>query len=261
MNTILVSSHRRSGTHFLIDSLRKNIEGAHFPNHLFLPADFNLGSLFSKKQKIYDVFIKFLDQPGPIIIKSHLLPEECNLGSPKDKYEELIQEIYAQSSKLYIHRNGKSVLVSLYKFLAPDCTFSEFIRQPNDHIVYEMRSEKSFDLDRVSYWAQHIREWQAAPDVTQISFENLLSNFNADMNKILASLGHKGPIEVSKPLLPRYPILQGIQKKMSTFGVMNLPENSSVRPTKRSKQQGGDFFKDSLDALFFEEQSGALTID
>lgn len=258
MNTILVSSHRRSGTHFLIDSLRKNIRGAEFPNHLLLPADFNLGSLFSKKQSIYDVFIKLLDAPGPVIIKSHLLPEECNLDSPQDKYEALIQDIYAQSSKLYIQRNGRSAMISLYKFLRPTCSFGAFLRQPNDHIVKEIRSGKSFDQNRVSYWAHHCREWHNAPDVCQVSFENLLNDFNAEMMTILEFLGQVAPLEVSKPLLPKYPLLQGIQKKMSTFGLVGLPENSSVRPTKRAKLQGGNYFQDAQDDLFFKEHSGEL---
>ena len=67
MKLILVTSHRRSGTHFLIDTLRLNIKNAVFPNHRYLPSDFNLGSLFSKDQKILETF-KYLTEKYPIVI-------------------------------------------------------------------------------------------------------------------------------------------------------------------------------------------------
>ena len=250
MNTILVSSHRRSGTHFLIDSLRKNIQAANFPNHARLPADFNLGSLFSKKEQIYDIFTKLIDSPGPSIIKSHLLPEECNIGSPRDKHEELIKEIFVQSKKLYISRDGKDVLISLYKYLKPVCSFSDFIRQQNDHIVKEIRSFQVYDSNRVSYWSYHINQWQGIDSVKYLSFDALMNDFQETIHDILTTLGYDIPTLIEKPHIPKYLFWHAIQKKMNHFGLARLPESSSVRPNKGSKTSGALHFSES-DLEFF----------
>jgi len=234
MNTILVSSHRRSGTHFLIDSLRKNISHAEFPNHRHLPADFNLGSLFSKKEKIYSIFTKLIDSATPVIIKSHLLPEECHIPSPKDKFEALINDIFMESQKLYISRDGKDVLISLYRFLSPTASFSEFIQERNDHIVKEIRSAQDYDLNRVSYWSYHINQWLKEDAVKFISFADLMSNFAMTMNDILNFLDFPQSDEMGKPLIPNNLLWHNLQKKLNHYGLAKLPECSSVRPNKSS---------------------------
>ncbi len=261
MNTILVSSHRRSGTHFLIDSLRKNIDSAEFPNHYSLPADFNIGSLFSKQEKVYTVFKKLIDSPTPVIIKSHLLPEECNIQTPRDKYEVLIKEIFDNSRKLYIYREGKPVLISLYKFLKPACSFSEFIREENDHIVKEIRTQQDFDANRVRYWSHHIRQWLQEASVKQVSFSDLLTRFPETMADVLNFLGFDLPPSLEKPGIPSNLFLHGIQKKLYSLGLGPLPENSSVRPNQVSKAPSTQYFTDLKDEAYYQTQKGELHID
>lgn len=251
MNTILVSSHRRSGTHVLIDSLRKNIPSADFPNHALLPADFNLGSLFSKQERVYKIFSRLIDSPTPVIIKSHLLPQECFIKTPSDKYETLIRNIFDESQKLYISRDGRDVLISLYKFLKPSGSFSDFIREQNDHIVQEIRSFQDFDANRVAYWSHHVREWQKLKDVQQVSFATLMDDFQGTMAGILTHLGCEIPHTIEKPEIPRHLFWQGVQKKLHHFGLAKLPENSSVRPNKGSKYSGAHAFSEQ-DLTFYE---------
>lgn len=237
MNTILVSSHRRSGTHFLIDSLRKNISGSEFPNHRHLPADFNIGSLFSKQEKVYTIFKKLLLGKGPVIIKSHLLPEESYFPTPQDKYEDLINEIFIQSKKLYISRDGKDVLISLYKYLKSESPFGEFIREPNDHIVHEVRSSQDFDMNRVSYWSYHVNQWQRQNAVYFLRFEDLIKDFDTTMGQMLGELGYNIPQSLGKPQIPDHMLWHHFQKKLNHFGLAPLPECSSVRPNKRTARK------------------------
>ncbi|NQV49075.1 MAG: hypothetical protein HQ507_01155 [Candidatus Marinimicrobia bacterium] len=261
MNTILVSSHRRSGTHFLIDSLRRNIDSAEFPNHYSLPADFNIGSLFSKQEKVYAIFNKLIDSPTPVIIKSHLLPEECNIQTPRDKYEVLIKEIFDNSRKLYIYREGQPVLISLYKFLKPACSFSEFIREENDHIVKEIRRYQDFDANRVRYWSHHIRQWQLEASVKHVSFSDLLTHFPETMEAVLNDLGFDLPATLEKPGIPKNLFLHGIQKKLYSLGLGALPENSSVRPNKGSKTIDPQYFSELKDEAYYQNQKGELQVD
>jgi len=232
MNAILVSSHRRSGTHLLIDSIRKHVKGAEFPNHRHLPADFNLGSLFSKDERVFKVFKNFLETDRPIIIKSHLLPEECDLKAPRDKFEALILEIFEQAKKVYVAREGKAVLISLHRFLKSDSNFSDFIREPNDHIVRELRSEAPFDANRVAYWAYHQAAWNGTAEVHTIDFSDLVKRFEPTMESLLAFLEQPVPEHLSLPQVPRIMWLHHLQKKLNHFGLAPLPECSSVRPNK-----------------------------
>ena len=252
MNTILVSSHRRSGTHFLIDSLRKNISDAEFPNHRHLPADFNLGSLYSKSEKVYSVFTKLINTGKPVIIKSHLLPEECHLASPRDKHEELIKEIFIRSKKMYIARDGKDVLMSLYKYLKPVCSFSEFIRESNDHIIKELRSAQEFDSNRVAYWSYHINQWRLEETVKQIHFSDLMNNFKPTMSDILEFFDYPLPKTIERPAIPRNILWHGIQKKLNHFGLAPLPESSSVQPNKVKKLPKRTYFSDIDDEYYLK---------
>tara|TARA_B110000495_G_C23040086_1_gene623242 strand:+ start:3310 stop:4095 length:786 start_codon:yes stop_codon:yes gene_type:complete len=251
MKIILISSHRRSGTHLLIDSLRANIEDSIFPNHRELPADFNLGTLFSKDEKIFDTFKLLIKNNSTVIIKSHLLPDECNIKNPKDKFETFIKEIYNSSKKLYIYRDGKDTLVSLYRFLKPSIPFSEFLRQKNDHIVKEIRLEKKFDINRILYWSYHVNQWKLDKSVKNISFSDLNSDFESTLCNVLQFL-HCPIIEpLHKPQIPKNKLLHGLRKKLNHYGIGSLPESSSVRPNKGNANLGIQYFNDDSDSEFY----------
>ena len=147
---ILVNSHRRSGTHLLIDSLRLNCPEAVFPTHIHLPGDFNIGTLYGQSEKAYRVFKRFIEAIPVLIIKSHLLPEELNLSDPQNKYEELIVHIYQSAINLNVYRSGEDVLKSLYHFLDNGGDFLQFLQSRNDHFVYS-RPAADIDENRVRY--------------------------------------------------------------------------------------------------------------
>lgn len=255
MKVILVNSHRRSGTHFLIDALRLNIKNAAFPNHWRLPADLNLGSLFSKDEKVFRIFKKFIKDFSPLIVKSHLLPEECNMPSPRDKHEELIKEIYQRSEKFYIYRDGKDTLVSLYKFLKPGVDFSTFIRTENDHIVYSVRDKQDFDENRVAYWGHHVSSWMGKKDIEIVSYEKLYTDFDGTARQIIKAINLTTSDIVKQPKLPRNKLWHGIRKKLNNLGVTGLPESSSVRPSKGMIRAGENYFTNIDDANYFKKHS------
>jgi hypothetical protein len=248
---LLVNSHRRSGTHFLIDYLRKNVPDAHFPNHWSLPVDFNIGSLFSKDEKVFTVFKEFINTEDILIIKSHLLPEELTIENPKDKFEELIKEIFEDSTKLYIQRDGKDVLVSLYHFLNSNVSFENFIKTPNEHIPKEIRIEKEFDKNRVIYWGYHVESWQSQPDVYSIDFSDLKKNSETSLKILLKSIGLSSS-RIQKPNFPKNKFTHSIQKKMNHFGLMDLPESSSVRPRKGIEGDNKNYFTKRINEFFDE---------
>ena len=251
MKTILVSSHRRSGTHFLIDSIRANIDNSIFPDHRKLPADFNLGSLFSKDYKILKIFKELINMDSTVIIKSHLLPEECNIKNPNDEYEELIKQIFISSKKLYISRDGKDTIVSLYKFLDPTIDFSEFIRSKNDHIVKEVRSENYFDKNRILYWSYHKNQWEKEEDVFQLQFQDLSDQYEKSIQEVLKFLNEPTPKNIIKPQIPKIKIWNRFRKRLSKYGIGKLPESSSVKPDQGKSFRGINSFNNEADIAFF----------
>ena len=253
MNTILVSSHRRSGTHFLIDALRKNIYGAEFPNHRHLPADLNIGSLYAKDEKVYSTFKKLIKSHETVIIKSHLLPEESYLPEPRDKHEELISTLFNESKKIYISRDVTDVMISLHKYLRSQKTLSEFIREPNDHIVKEIRKTQPYDANRIRYWDYHINSWKQTESTKSITFVELMRDFEFTMKQILSDFGYPLPDMLGKPMIPNNLLWHHIQKKLNHFGLAPLPECSSVRPNKWSSSEKLTFSEE--DDIFVRDNS------
>lgn len=255
-NWIIVNSHSRSGTHFLIDTLVNNIKGAVFPNHKNLPRDFNIATLIREKnEKIYQTFKDILDnsQNKIIIVKNHLLPEELNLERPQDKYEEFLKQIFSDSKNVYIYRNGKDVLTSYYKYFN-DLTlpFSKFIRQKNDYIS-PLRQEKDFDANRVKYWTYHIECWKKHPDTVIVKYEDLKTDFENTLKNILESLGENIPDKLHKPGVPKNILLHRIRLKLNKLGLIKNLKSSSVKPRKGITGDFKNFFSEE-DIEFFNQQ-------
>lgn len=112
-NSILVASHRRSGTHWTIDSIRHNFPSVNnqfitleriLPNH---PSPMNL-----------DEFNSYLDNKGEkAIIKTHLTPFEVEKMADYH-VKKIIQSIFNRSKIVYVVRDGRDVLNSLFYYVS-----------------------------------------------------------------------------------------------------------------------------------------------
>ncbi len=258
---ILLNSHRRSGTHFLIDSIRKNFNGAYFPNHYQIPADFNIGSLFEKSDRITNTFLKLINQNNnPVIIKSHLLPEEMDITNPQNRHEELIKEIFDTSMKLHVHRDGKDVLTSLYHFIYPgnQTSFLDFLEEPNDHIVRQIRTPSTFDANRVRYWSYYVSSWIRRNDTLNISYGELKNDFDQTIEKVSNHLQLE--LKFNPPQSPAFPkgkLFHNIRKKLNHFGLVSLPESSSVRPRKGIEGDYVSYFEKTEVLKFYNSELNA----
>lgn len=248
---ILVSSHRRSGTHFLIDSLQANLKDSMFPAHRKLPKDFNIGSLLRKDETIYEVFKKLLSADAWVIIKSHLLPEETRIVKPKDKYEELVSYIYAHAFKCYVHRNGKDTLVSLYHFLNKN-DFKQFLREQNDHFACTRSFDPSIDENRVRYWSYHVHSWLNEDNVCSVRFEDLKNDFSETVGQVIASLGQPPPKRMTKPELPKNKPTHYLQLMLFKQGLLHRVKSTSVRPRKGRIGDSSSYFDHEDDTYFLE---------
>jgi hypothetical protein len=232
---IMVNSHRRSGTHLLIDALCHNLEQAVFPAHRHLPKDFNIGSLFRQDPNILQVFDETLTRHATVIIKSHLLPEEMDI-TPSNVYEQRVKDIYDHAQHVYVYRDPRDTLRSLAGLLDDTGDLMTFINTPNDHFV-PSRAKSDADSNRTRYWAHHLAAWRdvakATPEKAKlVRFEDLRQDFQTTMHEVMDFLGEPRQDHYHVPKLPQNQLLHRLMLKAHKWGLVKQVPSSAIRPGK-----------------------------
>ena len=201
---LLVISHQRSGTHFLIDSIQNNFNDAIYGpirpshcvlEHLFLPHD------QVTTDEMYDYLFGSRPDNQIRLIKTHILPTELDkaLQAPgflrNDKERRIIEHLYYEAEKVHIYRDVYDTLISRYHYekngggilVAMKDRFenmspSEYIRSRNYYIM-PSRGPMQFDDTVVAYLANHSREW-FDKDVYHVAYEDLKGNYEGALLKL-----------------------------------------------------------------------------
>jgi hypothetical protein len=220
MNNILVVSHERSGTHFLIESILANIENSIFPRirpsfstleNLLLPHDIDITKAWERF--IYD------DNHHTKIFKTHLTREELLMALDSEGYltkadREILKRIIASSKVVYISRKTDDVMYSLYWLMKnggglqkssnitlQTADFSQFIRMPNYHIM-PIRRFEWFDYSLPRYHFYHMKSWSDNCDY-HLTYEQLKENYSDVMHKLINFLGvSSNKIDINPPPNP-----------------------------------------------------------
>lgn len=206
MNNILVVSHERSGTHFLIESILANISNSVFPKirpsfstieNLLLPHDQDITEKWSE-------FV-FNDNGDTKIYKTHVTREELLKALNEEGYlnkseKNILNAILMSSKIVYISRNTEDVMYSLYNFMKNGgalqnastqrleaADFSQFIRMPNHHIM-PIRAFDWFDYSLPRYHNYHVRSWRDNCDY-YINYESLKGSYAEEAYKLMSFLG------------------------------------------------------------------------
>lgn len=200
MSYILVASHRRSGTHFLIDSLINNLSGI---SYKYL----NLDELLKPKQKNSEFGKNFLNYKKDVIIKTHTLLDFETFSHNKQAFN-FIQRIILPNVKIiYVIRDGRDVMVSLYNYLirtgtiSNQLSFRDFLESKNnfDNIF--------LDQNRIEFWRNHLKSWLDKPNVLYIKYEDLHNDFKKTLGNIALFLNKDLNKILERPELKKYNIL------------------------------------------------------
>ena len=209
MKFILVSSHPRSGTHFLINSILSTSNKFLFP--LVRPSFLTLENLMLTHDKnILDLWLSEIKNANKLkkvlIFKTHCtfddLQHFINEEKVFKKEAKLIEYIYLNSIILNIKRDKINTLKSWFFFSKSNMLltvnsssirhkklkFSDFIRLKNLHKINIYRS---FDYDEnlVKYLGFHHYNWnQVKGSILHIDYEDLQGNFQICIEKILTYL-------------------------------------------------------------------------
>jgi hypothetical protein len=201
INHIFVISHRRSGTHIVIDTIRNNFADYSGP---FLNVD--QVERRHKDRITLDQFMSQLSGP-PKVIKSHMHRDIVAFFENNPRVTEFTENILKSSKIIYVYRDVRDVLTSLYFYIQSfrkdfaDINISEFIRMDNDFDGYVDQNKKK--LSRIEYWYFHVAGWYNynEKNILYISFEQLITDYDATVRLIGHFLNINQPDKIKNVLI------------------------------------------------------------
>jgi hypothetical protein len=203
---ILVISHERSGTHFLINSIALNF------GYQERQIDLDLTQGFSCAQPAQAAawFARCRGRVFSSVFKAHharplLMP--------------ILEPFRDEFHIFYIYRDGRDVMTSFWRYLnhlqpgwGPQTrTPGEFMRaRPFGGILQYQHGQ---DESMLSRWTSHVNGWHAAGSVAHlIAYEDLHRNFAVTIQRLGEIIGVKSPDKPLRPGLDAYSSLpwQGV---------------------------------------------------
>lgn len=194
---ILVVSHERSGTHFLINALTRAYD---YSEHFL---DFDQRALninYFEPRAIAKTMAEVANRRSSAIIKSHHTAEF---------FDGILDEVLKKTVVFYIHRDPVDVMISLWRFInrwqwregprrknALEFTAS----QPEGQMLRYQMVQQSSMLHR---WAHHVDGWTAAAegrerihvvrfDQLKEGYEQTVANFGGLLGRRTGSLTQPG---------------------------------------------------------------------
>ncbi|MHA1230810.1 MAG: sulfotransferase domain-containing protein [Candidatus Helarchaeota archaeon] len=174
---VIVISHRRSGTHLLIDLIINN-----FPKY---NEYINLDRLIPCHEKYITLKeFKSIINKKPFVIKTHTHSNTKSFFQDCNNCDSFINTLFNKSKLIYVYRDGRDVLTSLYFFfnkLPKDLSFSNFIRMDNEfeHNTYNGK------MNRIEYWLYHLEGWfSSSRDILFITYNEIMNNYEEVINRI-----------------------------------------------------------------------------
>ena len=198
--TVMVVSHERSGTHFLINTLARAF--GYMPGAQRLDLDTPpLPINFYAHQNLQGFSAQLAGHNVSNVIKSH---HAADFMAP------VIDDVVKGARVLYIHRHPADVMHSMWRFLknlewreGPDCaTPAKLMRTPPEGALmrYQMVQHESM----LARWQAHVNGWADLADANQniemVRFEDLRDDYAG----VVAALGEKvigvSPSELTPPV-------------------------------------------------------------
>jgi hypothetical protein len=173
---IFVNSHRRSGTHLLIDSIRAN----------FAVVD----DWFHLEEDIFQALAT-----APVVVKDHEFRRGDKIASSQvwSSYLHWVSAslCYSLGRHIYIVRNPRDTLKSQFYFdlegiepafrLTRTASFADYLRMPSARAP-------GAGLNQVAYWCGHVASWIGHRDLLVLRYEDLTADREATLDRISAFL-------------------------------------------------------------------------
>jgi len=193
---VIVFSHERSGTHFLMNTLAENFG---YITNSWVNLDLELGVHFYSPHIFHQMFQQLHDKPVLNIFKSH---------HSFAFVENFIEYLTDQFHVFYVYRDPRDVMVSFRRILEKydwdrgpkAATVGEFMRaEPLGDILRYQKRQMPTILHR---WVSHVEGWIDCQErlgkdkVFSVYYDDLDTRFNATVQDIGKHIDH--PITSAK---------------------------------------------------------------
>ena len=250
--TIVIATHRRSGTHWTIDALRNNSPD--------ICADFLTLERVSTRHDTALPLSKFRQQLDAldrrVLIKVHDLPSAGYFHGEAER--DFARELMSNSPIVYVHRDGRDVMVSLYYYLR---TFSDVVR--GQSFAEFLRSESTVDgiangMSRPAFWAHHAGAWLHEPNLLPISYAVLETDYKDTLREMADFLGVRLRRSLQAITLPGEQASPSLLEKARwKLGLRRSRLSSAVQPRRGSSGDWRNHF-DEKDLTFFMSEAGNM---
>ncbi|MCY4070707.1 MAG: sulfotransferase domain-containing protein [Chloroflexi bacterium] len=248
--TVVVATHRRSGTHWTIDALRNNSPDV---SETFLTLE-RASSHHDAPMPLPEFRGQLKTLEGRVLVKVHDLPAATFWK--RDEERTFALSVLRDSPVIYVHRDGRDVMVSLYYYMksfdedVEKQSFSDFIR-----------SESKLDgvdsgMSRPAYWAHHARLWLQQPNLLLVSYEALEKDYESSVREMAAFLGisaRRSLRTIDLPGKSGKPSLVG--RALWKLGLRQQRLSSAVQPRRGSSGDWRNHFNND-DLAFFMAEAG-----
>jgi sulfotransferase family protein len=246
---VVVASHRRSGTHLMLDSLRSNVPDV---ERRFMTLE-RIEPSHEKHMPVAKFDRRLRSQRGVVLVKTHALP---GAGAWQAREAaDYASELLATAPTIYVHRDGRDVLVSLYRFVqsySPQVaaqSFAEFLRSRHT-------GRDAIGVNRAVYWQEHVMAWLDSDPTTSGSYEGLRDDFEPTLRAIAERLELQLRPVLGQVLLEprrrRIPVLDRLLR------VLGPPGSTAIRPQAGRVGAWREVFDDADLAWFESEASEAM---
>lgn len=256
---IVVASHPRSGTHLCIDTLRINFQPCWVRKGWFEPADGLYlsidGSALEDQPGNVERVSRILSRAKRPIVKTHALSDLHHGGVERSAWTvdpQFADWLNERSSFIYIYRDGRDVLRSLYHYMQPIAPearvpFSQFIRQ------------RVNGVSRVGAWARHVRSWRNRTGVFHVKMEELVNQPFKTLNRLAADLDL--PPAPEEPQIPRRCDADFLSRAWRRL--VPAPSSTAIVPRREVAEYSTSrqAFSQEADRRFFHAEAGDLLIE
>ncbi len=251
-HTIIVATHRRSGTHWTIDALRNNSPDI---SETFMTLE-RISIHHDSPLPLEEFRQQLAAQEKRVLVKVHDLPSAGYFGN--DEERDYARNLMRSSPVVYVHRDGRDVMVSLYHYMR---SFSEVVREQS--FSQFLRSNSDLDgvkttMSRPAYWAHHAQTWLGNPNLLSVSYTDLESDYDNLLRKTADFLQvrlHRSLKTIDLPGVSARPSMLG--RVMWKLGVRQQRLSSAVQPRRGSSGDWRSHF-DMNDLLFFWAEAGQI---
>lgn len=182
---ILIASHPRSGTHLLIDVLRRQFTETQGWRWWGQPLDylyFNIERSTSVKRHFDEKRRRTILSRAKIpIMKTHYLAdfsetwvEDETAPLPKD-----VAKAIDRAAVIYVHRDPRDVMVSYKQFVSALRTDAAAMG-----LTEFMRARHWSGGSHLDWWEKHVTGWLAKPRVTPIAYRDLINSPEKTVRKL-----------------------------------------------------------------------------